>query len=396
MGAGGRHRADRGRLRIAVWAMGSVLLGIGTAMVYPTLLAAIGDVAPPRVAGLGLGRVSAMARRRVRRRRDPGGCARRRVRRHDRRLGDRRADSSVRPVRGAPPAVAQCDDQAIAKREHGIGGSSPSWPQCDPIPRRADGYHHPVVAPGNLLSSATNPCSTQWLSAASPVRRDRDRPVVPARRVRGPHRSTRILVDEAQHRRKVAAAYASNAPLGRSPRSRFPSLLLPWLAEQSADGGRSPRSTTRRSRCRGAPVGAETTTKIAPAVDAGPAHPSRGVMEGSDSAERSHACSEYHATPRGTQPTSSLPQHVATRCPAHVRSSLTAVSQAAWRVPGASRSLLPFMGFRSRFDTSAGASSSWHSRTDCDKEAGIDRDQRGDARDQLSHQTRADGGAYCA
>jgi MFS family permease len=31
----------------AVWASASVLLGIGTAMVYPTLLAAIGDVAHP-------------------------------------------------------------------------------------------------------------------------------------------------------------------------------------------------------------------------------------------------------------------------------------------------------------------------------------------------------------
>ncbi len=29
------------------WALGSVLLGVGTAMVYPTLLAAIGDVAHP-------------------------------------------------------------------------------------------------------------------------------------------------------------------------------------------------------------------------------------------------------------------------------------------------------------------------------------------------------------
>jgi MFS family permease len=32
----------------ALWAIGSILLGLGTAMVYPTLLAAIGDVAHPR------------------------------------------------------------------------------------------------------------------------------------------------------------------------------------------------------------------------------------------------------------------------------------------------------------------------------------------------------------
>lgn len=32
---------------LAPWALGAVLLGAGTAMVYPTLLAAIGDVAHP-------------------------------------------------------------------------------------------------------------------------------------------------------------------------------------------------------------------------------------------------------------------------------------------------------------------------------------------------------------
>ena len=32
---------------MALWAAASVLLGAGTAMVYPTLLATIGDVAPP-------------------------------------------------------------------------------------------------------------------------------------------------------------------------------------------------------------------------------------------------------------------------------------------------------------------------------------------------------------
>jgi MFS family permease len=33
--------------RFAVWAVAAVLLGAGTAMVYPTLLAAVGDVAHP-------------------------------------------------------------------------------------------------------------------------------------------------------------------------------------------------------------------------------------------------------------------------------------------------------------------------------------------------------------
>jgi MFS family permease len=42
--------------RFGVFALGAVLLGIGTAMVYPTLLAAIGDVARPawRAASVGV------------------------------------------------------------------------------------------------------------------------------------------------------------------------------------------------------------------------------------------------------------------------------------------------------------------------------------------------------
>ena len=43
------------------------LLGLGTAMVYPTLLAAIGDVAHPTLAGVGGRRVPALARPRLRR-----------------------------------------------------------------------------------------------------------------------------------------------------------------------------------------------------------------------------------------------------------------------------------------------------------------------------------------
>ena len=57
------HRL-RGRGRSA-----RVLLGAGTAMVYPTLLAAIGDVAHPALAGPRRRRLPAVARRRLRRRR---------------------------------------------------------------------------------------------------------------------------------------------------------------------------------------------------------------------------------------------------------------------------------------------------------------------------------------
>jgi MFS family permease len=39
----------------AIWALGAVLLGAGTAMVYPTLLAAVADVAEPAWRGSALG-----------------------------------------------------------------------------------------------------------------------------------------------------------------------------------------------------------------------------------------------------------------------------------------------------------------------------------------------------
>ena len=41
--------------RFAVWVVADVLLGVGTAMVYPTLLAAVGDAAHPRWRGAALG-----------------------------------------------------------------------------------------------------------------------------------------------------------------------------------------------------------------------------------------------------------------------------------------------------------------------------------------------------
>ena len=47
VGAGRRYRRDDRSDGFAGFAVGGVLLGIGTAMVYPTLLAAIGDVAAP-------------------------------------------------------------------------------------------------------------------------------------------------------------------------------------------------------------------------------------------------------------------------------------------------------------------------------------------------------------
>ena len=103
-GSAGR-RARHGRRSAPPSARGrsaAVLLGVGTAMVYPTLLAAVGDVAHPawRARSVGVYRlwrdggfaVGAAARRRDRRRvRDPG-----------RDLGRRRAHRRLRPGRSLP------------------------------------------------------------------------------------------------------------------------------------------------------------------------------------------------------------------------------------------------------------------------------------------------------
>ena len=72
------------------WALGAVLLGAGTAMVYPTLLAAIGDVAHPAWRARPSAS-TALARRRVRRRRARRRAGRRPARHGRRHLGRRRA-----------------------------------------------------------------------------------------------------------------------------------------------------------------------------------------------------------------------------------------------------------------------------------------------------------------
>ena len=77
MGAGGAaSRWSCWPRGFAGFAAGAVLLGLGTAMVYPTLLAAIGDVAHPSLAGIGGRRLPPLARPGLRRRR----AARRRSR----------------------------------------------------------------------------------------------------------------------------------------------------------------------------------------------------------------------------------------------------------------------------------------------------------------------------
>ncbi len=83
----------------AAWLWGAVLLGLGTALVFPTLLAAVSDVAHPewRVGGRG---VPAVARRRLRCRRAdrrPAGRCPGHARRN---RGDWRPDAAVGRRRG--------------------------------------------------------------------------------------------------------------------------------------------------------------------------------------------------------------------------------------------------------------------------------------------------------
>ena len=116
------------------WAVGALLLGAGTAMVYPTLLAVDRRRRPPRLAGPRGRHLPALARRRLRRRRP--------ARRHHR-----------RPARAWPPR----------------SGSSPRSPPPparrrgahvrNPPPARHQGGHRPLPAPAWLptrLSAMTS------------------------------------------------------------------------------------------------------------------------------------------------------------------------------------------------------------------------------------------------
>jgi MFS family permease len=47
VGAGGRPAADGRNADFGWWLLGSILLGLGTAMVYPTLIAAVSDASHP-------------------------------------------------------------------------------------------------------------------------------------------------------------------------------------------------------------------------------------------------------------------------------------------------------------------------------------------------------------
>ena len=86
----------------AGFATGGVLLGMGTAMVYPTLLAAIGDVAAPAWRASSVGVVSVVARPRICGGSRTGGSDRRCVRIEGRDVGRRRHHLPVRCDRWCP------------------------------------------------------------------------------------------------------------------------------------------------------------------------------------------------------------------------------------------------------------------------------------------------------
>ena len=106
------------------WLLASALLGAGTAMVYPTLLAAVGRCRPPAVAGPRRRRLPTVARQRIcrrrrRRRHQPptcGGCARRvwAASRHHGRLRARRRAAHVRnPSAPAQEPISVSDHERL-------------------------------------------------------------------------------------------------------------------------------------------------------------------------------------------------------------------------------------------------------------------------------------------
>ena len=84
------------------WALGALVLGVGTAMVYPTLLAAIGDVAHPRWRARAVGIYRLWRDGGFAVGADPRRHHRRRVRDRHRDLGRRRAHGALRPRRRRP------------------------------------------------------------------------------------------------------------------------------------------------------------------------------------------------------------------------------------------------------------------------------------------------------
>ena len=104
-----------------IWLAAAILLGLGTAMVYPTLLAAIGDVAHPEWRARSVGDLPALARRRFRRRRAAGRHPRGRLRNPGGRRRRRRPHRAVGNSRGRPDARQRPRRPGVARVRAGIG-----------------------------------------------------------------------------------------------------------------------------------------------------------------------------------------------------------------------------------------------------------------------------------
>ena len=136
------------------WAVAAVLLGAGTAMVYPTLLAVDRRRRPPGVAGPRGRHLPALARRRLRRRRAARRHPRRRLRHPRRDLGRRRPHRRLRRGRRGPHVRDPTRSTAGADRRN---RRSPMSRRCPPtgLGLLPDHLHHNGVGPGCALVSVT-------------------------------------------------------------------------------------------------------------------------------------------------------------------------------------------------------------------------------------------------
>ncbi len=262
----------------AWWALAAVLLGAGTAMVYPTLLAAFGRRRPPPPGAPRRRHLPPVARRRFRRRRR----ARRRPRRPLRRAGRHRrrrrltmsgvvvAHADVRdptrprtvpPTWEAPMGGATRQDRSVRTVRQSRQG--PGQPQTARAarpdrPRASTPSRALATATGLGLSTASvRPCRPSRMPAsfAPPTRHLR---ALPARRRR--RRPLRPALHRRHHLKPTPTAppQATSAP--RPPNDRMPSPATNSCAGSAPTTSSSstcdpPRSTPpgtspARSRCR--------------------------------------------------------------------------------------------------------------------------------------------------
>ncbi len=157
----------------AWWMLAGALLGAGTAMVYPTLLAAVGDVAHPLVARPRGRRLPALARQWLCRRGDrrwrhcrPVGATRRDLGsgRHHRRIRCRRCGAHVRN----PPNRRQVREYPLAVEEIGDAGG-------DVVADQAHAFDAVDVAFGGFVGVPVfEACVGHWVDAGFTSERDHE------------------------------------------------------------------------------------------------------------------------------------------------------------------------------------------------------------------------------